>query len=85
MNANRGERRRIARERKGRTSLGEVVAIVGIIFLLLAIGTFSMELASPLVPTGGVNFILIPMGGAIGIILVGLGLWHHKGSRMGGR
>ena len=61
------------------------MAIVGIIFLLLAIGTFSMELASPLVPTGGVNFILIPMGGAIGIILVGLGLWHHKGSRMGGR
>jgi hypothetical protein len=84
MNANRGERRRIARE-SGKTSLGEVVAIVGIIFLLLAIGTFSMELASPLVPTGGVNFILIPMGGAIGIILVGLGLWHHKGSRMGGR
>ncbi len=84
MIANRGERRRIARE-SGKTSLGEVVAIVGIIFLLLAIGTFSMELASPLVPTGGVNFILIPMGGAIGIILVGLGLWHHKGSRMGGR
>ena len=84
MNANRGERRRIARE-SGKTSLGEVVAIVGIIFLLLAIGTFSIELASPILPTTSVNPVLIPMGGAIGIILVGLGLWHHKGSRMGGR
>ena len=66
------------------TDKGEIVIIVGVIFLLLAVGVFVLELASPFIGGygAGATESLMVLGGIIGIILVAHGMIH---SRSGGR
>jgi hypothetical protein len=63
---------------------GMVIIIMGVVFLLLAAGVFVLELASPFVGgySSGATETLLVLGGAFGIVLIGLGMIHD---RSGGR
>ena len=64
---------------RGRWS--DVLMVFGIVFLLLAVVVFALFALGPtgLTNTSGSDSWLLPLGGALGLILIGLGMYQRKG------
>jgi len=72
--------RRIRGNRSARASWSDVYKILGVVFLLLGIVVFALL---ALTPTGVTtpsswNVVLIPLAGAFGIALIGIGMYEGR-------